>query len=603
MWRLSRATVIDTVCGSGFGLLIGGVALGVYSRVAAATMHLGDRNRESEIQGLPEQVGNTALVLGGVVLVVVATVTATRLPRRKPWAWRTDPVIGWAVALVLLVGAAVFFGNDYWAKYTELRTEYPYFPRMSTAMAAFALVMVGTACIAAGMMAPGRAADRKAADWLRLVVRAGLVPAIVVSAVAIWAGEDSWNIDHVTADRVAVPPVPERLGTERYRVQIPLKDSSEVPYNGAGFEVVAAGAGFVVSGHAGLTAYDGVTGVERWHYRRTEQSGEVVPYSTGTLKSVGEDVVIAAWHHAGWQGFDATTGEVLWTDSEFARDSKSVDWSWLPVTSSTLALANPTQLAGYDPRTGVRRWLIDTAHPSCPVAERNSWTHSIEDVGVGAVLYRARQCVADDLSWWNVMATDGKTGAVLASNDVAHNTLPADRSAGVSNMTVRRLGDSLVLNWQDRVSSEYRAVFVADPTDLDSPTVHSEDTYPTDISPTGDLLINESLRAATYLVNPDTGIRRFQFDNVHSPADPEYRAFLDQEIIELAWRSVSGTRQRSLRAWSSTDGSLVGEQVIADCGDVQEMVAVRPVPGALLVLCSTGESSNLRERGSSQSGV
>lgn len=598
MRRLNHAVLVDSVYGGGFGLVAGGAVLGVYSRVVAETVELGSRYRTSELEGIPERVATTAFVSAAVLAVVLAVVAATRRFRRNPPSWRSDPVIGWAVAVILLVGAAVFFGDEWWAKFTEIRTDVPYFPRMPTAMAAFGLVMVGLALIVAGSLAADYSAERTAAEWRRVVVRAGLVPAIFVSAVAIWAGEDSWNIDQTTAEHVASPPVPQWLGTERYRLPIPIGDLYEASTDERRIDVVSAGPGFVVSGHAGITAYDGVTGVERWHYRRTAQSGQPLRYRSGTLSSVGDDVIVAAWYGIGSMGFDAATGEVLWADSDFTRDRSSVDWFWDPVGDSTSTLANPTQLAGYDRRTGERRWRTDTADPACPAAEPNSWVHSLNDVGIGTILYRAGLCAKDGHSWWHVVAVDGETGAIIAATAIAHNPVPTGRSAEVNRLSVVRLGNSLALKWEDRATRKDRAIFVTGPGDLGSPTVHTEHVSPTDISPRGDLLVHEYVRqtgdTATYLTDPATGLRRFQLDSSRTPEDPEYRVFLDQEIVELSEWSDNQTFARPLRVWDPTDGLLIREETITDCGDARDQAEVKPVHGAVLVLCRTGEGADHR---------
>ncbi|MFR9752903.1 PQQ-binding-like beta-propeller repeat protein [Nocardia sp. 004] len=596
MRNATKFAAADIAFGSGFGLVSGGLILGLFSRFFADTRDLSYRYGETGIEGIPELVATTAIVLGAVILTALVAIPGTDRFRPDPpplrkdpflgWVLRKDPFLGWVVSLAFLAGIGIAVGDSWWSKYFEIRAEYPYFTRMPTAAAAFVLIMTGAVLILAAMIMTESPASPSIRSWGRIVTLTGLIPAIVVSAVAIRAGDDTWNIDHTTAGEDPVAAVPDRLGTERYR--IPIMPGGI--YDSSSFEIAAAGTGFVVGDRRGLTAYDGRTGAERWHYRRTTQSGELLPLAPDSLRYIGDNVVSAYWYHVGYRGFNATTGELLWTESDYERDGDAADWSWSPQgDGAVLVRANPTQVAGYEPRTGDRRWITDTDHASCRVAKRNSWSHPLKDAVVGTTIYRAMQCGRADLTWWHVLAIDAETGEIVTSNEIAHRPTGEDTD---QELDMRLWGNTLQLFWRTTENPRYRYILITEPSDLDSAVTYTEYPYPEDISPDGsDLLVAENVDRTiiSQILDADTQSPRYQMPERYRPAARANRAFLNDQLIELDDWPHPDSHTRPIRAWSRVDGSFVREDILSDCGRTRDTVGVQPVNGALLVLCRTGD--------------
>ncbi|MFC8380376.1 hypothetical protein [Nocardia sp. NPDC057272] len=112
----------------------------------------------------------------------------------------------------------------------------------------------------------------------------GLLLCALATGGALWVGDDDRYVDHRTAASVVVPPIPNRLGQERFRIDLP-KES----------RVVVGGPGFLVGTPTGITAYDGATGSARWHYQRPDAAEDGVhQQDSNLLSSPSENAVLTS---------------------------------------------------------------------------------------------------------------------------------------------------------------------------------------------------------------------------------------------------------------------------------------------------------------------
>lgn len=177
-------------------------------------------------------------------------------------------------------------------------------------------------------------------------VSAAAAVALAAGAVVAVGGEHT-RIDATTAAAVPAPPVP----TDPNRV---ARRWSEGRY----VHAVAAGAGVVVSSiHTGtIIALDGRTGVERWHYRRSDST----PLALVAVE--GGNGVVASFSgrlHA----FDAFTGQLWWREEAETADipEDDVQWPLLAAGSTVIRMRqNPDapepEFVGRDARSGELRW-------------------------------------------------------------------------------------------------------------------------------------------------------------------------------------------------------------------------------------------------------
>ncbi|MCC3333408.1 hypothetical protein [Nocardia abscessus] len=285
---VSRWTPVATAAGaSGFGLTAGGVLLGIYSRVAASTVPLDEDGvkgkdifgsfSDEPIHGVPERFGIAAVILGVLVLAVVVGAVVYR--SRRPNSSRGEGFALLALLLTLVALPYMAASSHLPGVYALIRLDYPYFSRLPTAVGACGLVFAGA------VLQLGTALGSMTVTVLRrrvvvLLMSLGLLASAGIGATAVRAGDDRLNANHSTTTHVAIPPVPEKLGTERYRVS-----KSDFPKRTAMRDIVVAGAGFVVATQEGLTAYDGLSGKPRWRYVRTNverDRGRGVAYVDGS---------------------------------------------------------------------------------------------------------------------------------------------------------------------------------------------------------------------------------------------------------------------------------------------------------------------------------
>ncbi|WP_159440844.1 outer membrane protein assembly factor BamB family protein [Jatrophihabitans endophyticus] len=175
------------------------------------------------------------------------------------------------------------------------------------------------------------------------------VALVAATSVPLSSSASGWTVDATTAASTTAPAAPSAVARQAWAFTV----------HGQVQEVVAAGTGVAVLTARGVTAVDGRTGKERWHYERSgAQAVRLAATPDRTVVLVGFDL------GGGVQrlfGLDAVSGRV-----RFALRTKGNDGllgpSRLQVTDTTLLGSNGAQGSddeGYEARslrTGRRSW-------------------------------------------------------------------------------------------------------------------------------------------------------------------------------------------------------------------------------------------------------
>ncbi|WP_405484108.1 PQQ-binding-like beta-propeller repeat protein [Nocardia sp. NBC_00511] len=570
------------LAGIGFGLLLGGMLLGLYSRFLAATVPLDDWGfRSAGVVGTPERFAVAAVVAGAVALLLTAI--AFRRGRESggydEFEGQYEVLATLVIIVIVLTLVIMVMASHLPSMVDYLRTQYPYFSRLTTAITATGLVGVGSVLVL-GLTPRVSVVWRIDRRIVAVAVAAGLVIAATAAFAAVRAGDDDANFDHTTAGTADIPAIPGRLGSERYRVEIPANENPDI---------VAAGTGFVVATQAGLTAYDGRSGRERWHYLRTRQNGRLaMGYASGSLLAVEGDVVVAAWSNLGYRAFDATTGELLWTETDFNRDTGSVGWAWMvggkssEYLSGPLTLGNPTQIARYDARTGARLWLTDTRSPECPGPTRDSWNGNVPDIRTDTAVYRIQQCSDGTQSWWQILALDADTGTITATRAVGQGALENDPLPAIT----QRLANTVVVQLRKPDPDSY--LLIDSPAHLASAPIRRTGS-PIGADPSGPQValdihapqnvmqtVDANSDTAATLTIPDPHLRDPYANRV---------VYLHNEIVAISQQKSGGSYQQSVRSWSRTDGSPASTQPIENATRYCGSTRLVPTASALVLIC------------------
>ncbi len=573
--EVSRAAVVrDSVFGAGLGVVAGGAALGIYSRWVAEPQTLHDYRNHAEIVGVPERIALWSVV-GGIWLigVVIATVAVPWVARRAG-SVRDSTLI--RLSVVGVCGALVYILVDsrLWAVWTEVRRSYPYRPVLPAAVAALVLVLVGAIVMVTWMF---RAKVHAGRAFVARGVVVGLVFSAGVAFAAFRLGDDSVNIDRVVAERTEVDNPPERLGEEKFRIHgDPLSRYAASPMA----NIAIAGSGFVISDRLGVTAYDGRTGTPRWHYRRIAQDGYQLFRNDGSLRMVGEDVVLVTWEHIDGVALDAHTGATLWSDSDFLRDRRSMEWRDYHHSGDSLVLGRSDRIAGYDARTGRKIWETPTAQAEC----FGPGTGSISDANIAATrdtIYTEQTCGAAPTAWKHLTALDPATGAVLAARDIH---VP---DAYTSLFDIQAHRNMVDVSWRSDTGAT-AGFRVLKPSDLLAATVDEKwwkmrDAF-VDIDPSAtDVLTQHPIANTSDWISEVTsvdGVPRYRLAGNDFRSPSGLRAFLTEEIVET---EPGRNGEVHTRSWSRRDGTRVSDRTIAGCERPEKILAG---PGSLLVVCS-----------------
>ncbi|MEV0333451.1 PQQ-binding-like beta-propeller repeat protein [Nocardia sp. NPDC050717] len=427
---LTAAAILGVV------LLTGGIALGLHSLFFAAGNPVDTETRVSG--GIAHDLGVFATALGVATLLALAS--ALRWSRSLQAAgFGNLPT----VAMHLIVVAEFVLSIKLDIRDSVVRTfeHYARFPQLPVAVAAWILTVAGTVLVLGASFSPPvrGALSRRSGATMAMI---GVLVCAIATGVAVRAGDDSRFIDQHTAPPAAAAPLPSRLGTEQFRLDLPSSAT-----------VVAGGPGFLVGTDTGITAYDGVTGTPRWHHRRPGAHEKGVHLDLRSLAVIGpENVVVSYWSGLGWKAFDASTGELLWTTSDFGRDVST----GLGATESDVPLPMLTRredgaLIRYDARTGRTMWSAPRVPVGC--AKRQSTT-AITSTAV----YQVMLCGTGSAATTTVRALDQQTGTPIAQRD-----LPAPEPPQVPEVSV--VDDIVSVDWNHR-TDPLRHVHFTSPDDL-----------------------------------------------------------------------------------------------------------------------------------------
>lgn len=582
----------------GAGLITGGVVLAIYSRFFASTWAMDEvwvrgtgvlrSGSGVDVSVVPDNFSMAALIVG-VIMLLAVTIVAIRVVRHRDSYGRAAYYLVPAVAAGLLVLPVRAYDYRVPAAYDRIRLAYPLFERLPTAVAAGMLIFLGTVLTIRVMRKPALVGSLSRGTTA-LLCAGGLLISAGVAAGAIREGDDARHVDHVMAAVVEPVAVPARLGTERYRLRIPkVYEPTDGRTDG---QLVAAGTGFVLSSTAGVTVYDGATGAPRWHYLRTdyERDGRYgVTFTPGSLRSLDNGkVVLGKWHGLGWVAFDAMTGEILWHNSDFARDESELGERWnagdtyFGAGPGPLALVQEDRLTGYDPRNGNRLWSTDPTPLDC------KWTPS-GLTGTDAAIYQIVQCSDGTEKWEVASAVDARTGAVIGSRELGR--VPVSGSREILSV-LERLSSSVSIMW--KVGNDRNHLVVSAPEQLSTaPTTGTRGPESMAADATGhEILVRIrqpfpvedtfDVRA----LNADTS--GYQLPGMNGTHDLSREIFLTEEVVERALYEYPDTGihlQSEIRSWSRNGGHPVTilpvDRGAANCSGTW-LVAV---PGAVLTNC------------------
>ncbi|WP_327144926.1 outer membrane protein assembly factor BamB family protein [Nocardia sp. NBC_01327] len=589
----------------GAGLIVGGTALAVYSRCFASTRSLHkewlDRGAwftagpGVEISVLPGYLATAALLTGIAMLVTVAVVVV-RVVRR----W--DSYLGLnALVALSTIGAVVvlpFMAVHYHLleAYRLISFEYQLFEMLPTAIAAAGVLVAGTVLFVPIALRPVHTRTLPI-QVLALLLTTGMLVSAGVAVAAVRLGDDQRNIDHTTASRTESAAVPDRLGAERYRIPIPVAPN----YFGetAADDVVPAGAGFVIASAQGLTAYDGSTGLPRWHYlrRNVERDGRFGPaYIPRTLRPLDNGaMVLALWDQLGWIAFDASTGEILWQGSDFTRDTvPGVSWEFpgseLRTDSEALILVGDNRITGYDSRSGLRLWSADTTTPECKPSKSDV-------AATETVVYQISRCTNHSEFWFTSTVRDARTGVVIGTREVGRS---AETNAPESVASIKRFGGVVVIWWLE-MNDTHHIVFAMPQQLATTPVTDEKDYLPIGGDQAGtEALVDKS-------THTDDGYNHDRLPVLELPEgaekytltgpEPDHDSpllFLPAEIVAVfRYGSTEGNPRSSLQSWSRDNGGPAADRPIASDNRTCDFTQLMAAPGATLALCVEDQSAEL----------
>ncbi|MFE1591968.1 PQQ-binding-like beta-propeller repeat protein [Nocardia sp. NPDC058705] len=540
----SAAIVAAAILGT--TVLVGGVGLGSYSLFFAA--HNPFEPNISSYDPIAEQLGVFANAFGVVVLLVLAVAMRWSVSLRAMGAGNPPVVI---MAAVVTVEILISADREIPSTVDRIFGYYVAYPQLPTAVVAWYLIVLGSVLVLAVSFAPP--------SHRVLPIRAGATSAAVgmlvcaaATGFALRAGDDTRFIDHSTAIRTPTASTPDRLGVERFRVD--LIDSRWV---------VVGGNGFIVGSREGLTAYDGATGTPRWHYLRPKAADHGVRHNPDYMQSIpSENVVVTYWNNLGWMAFDASTGETLWTDSEFARDAGQQDRFRTtndPLPSLLIRETGHT-FVRYEARTGRRMWS-----PSDETSCRDAAPRIAVTV---RAIYQVSMCGGSLAEESRVIAFDPATGETISRRDIPH---PANRPAVLSVV------DEIVsIDW---TSAPFDHLHFASPEALPTAPISGPFTVIAADPPTG-----------TIVGKPDTG--PVTLTDAKDPSRSHLVNLSPREItaseVLLTADALISVQADKLQTWQRTD--LVDntpDRALESCSPHR----VTAAPGATLIFCEGPRST------------
>ncbi|MFI8973045.1 PQQ-binding-like beta-propeller repeat protein [Nocardia asteroides] len=591
---------------AGAVLLTGGIALALYSQFVATPIPV-PFDSYPETSTFPSRLAYGAVVFAAVFTVIGAV--ALVRGRRNGEHSTTGGAL--TLAGVLIVGIGFAVTSHIPSTYQHLTTEFVATPRVPAAVAALALVLLGSALMLVGGVLrhitahtsegvgrptdghgveiagprPGRPhhqvevdADRPAADaesttlprWpaMAMAVLVGAVPVLAAAGLAVALGDDTGAVDHVTAARGSDSAVPTTLGPEKFRLQLPVTAYQDT-------RVLPAGAGFLVSTSTGVTLHDGATGAERWHYRRIGSAVDNVPAETISLR--GEDVVLTYWVQRGWMAFDAFTGELLWTESDFTRDRN------FTVRGHVLATASSRgEVTRYDARTGRILWTSPFESAGCTSTSRRV-------VATMVSIYRVAVCRDRDAQAIVVIVYDRQSGEV---RDQRRFPTPPLRPEDPADVDVFDSGAIWIHGWHEEAVTE---LFVPPDRPLASTVLDSIHTGAFVRAADTDFLVRSDVDGHAVpsrweILSAADGAAPIPLDMTTpdgSRSSVHAAALLADQIV-----AATSPDSYTLRTWDRSTGHPEASRPVTVASNT-EMLRWATVPGALLLIATDHDRNDV----------
>lgn len=396
---LSGLSRWQPVLWAGVGVLVSGLGVLGYAVVVADGVYPTWRVAYERLYGPWVAVAAAAACAAPAVGIVAWVLAVTRRGARgELTAYPRPPFL--VGVTVLLIGIGIWIsGHLVDAGDVPFRGD-----RALLVAAACGSVLVGAIVVhvAATRMWSSAVAPR---PWSRRDVAgfvAGLTAVALVAGTAVAVAGEHTRVDATTSTATQAPAVP----TDPTRVLWRWSDGTDIE------EMVAAGAGVVLTSQEGIVAVDGRTGQERWRYRRTDTSTQRERYARFRLDGDGQELVavdggrvVVASLDGRLHAFDAFTGELRWRDEETTAQTPPYWHREIVATDSTVVrdrYSPVLEFAGTDVRTGELTWRYPSEHPEC-----GTRADAIADMVI--IHYACRP------SSYELVGLDGTTGEVLWS--------------------------------------------------------------------------------------------------------------------------------------------------------------------------------------------
>jgi hypothetical protein len=407
------------------------------------------------------------------------------------------------------------------------------------------------------------AVRRRATCRIRLwivVLCAGIVAVATFAVLTTGDRAPRTTVEATTASPAEIAPAPATLGVNRFRTKV-----SEAP--DARTQVLSAGAGFVVLVDGHLSAY-AADGVERWHYRRTDEAeiDRVHVYDRGAT------IILAVTDPDGSTtlvALDAVTGTQLWTSNErkhvaafdgYLKKARSDD-AWAPASRFLVSRMpdRSDEWSGYDPRTGRELW--STSNLDCgPTQMVDTATHMVclgfVDRSVGFALL------------------DPASGTVTDRRDIAAPGVSPGRYAFLGDV-VDASTEGLVLPFwysaTDGTQPSMRRIYVNTitwaVTELGGRTVNPSNDPLSDF-----LVIDGQARVSLYGAQ----------GSLHCIFDPQAEpkgdvAWLDQQIVGVVYTGIGPRPTQSLTAFDRADCRVLFTLPVPALADITGIVVASGV--------------------------
>jgi hypothetical protein len=307
---------------------------------------------------------------GGPAATLLVAVAALIGVSVYAWVRRgrlADHIVRASATLAVLYFAIFSFGLP--AFYHLVMGNFPVTSSVPLVVAAWLLALAGAAAVLAATAMANL--TRRTLPFVIGGAVVGVTAAVVLTVLAVGAGDDGRYINATVASSTDLPAAPTKLGQRRFTVKV--SDWAGSRQDQPDFQVATAGAGLVTFHQGQVTGY-GNDGKERWHYRRTGP-GKVAAYGLRVFDD-GHTVVVALNAGPDGQarvlvGLDAVTGREIWSQRSTLPDPEAN--SFRPDRNmhgverhepSPFLIANRSSdksaWTRYDTKTGKPMWTVDS---------------------------------------------------------------------------------------------------------------------------------------------------------------------------------------------------------------------------------------------------